>query len=92
MREECSELLDTAVRPTFNIVNNEKGLVRILGNGLVHKIDARRADIHIRSSMQESDLNVIGDGTDPNEVEVEEVECGSRAPVKMPDHKRPSQE
>ncbi len=87
MSEECSEHLDTAVRPIFNIIDKEKASVRILGNGSM-----RRADIRIRSSMHEADLHVVGDGVEPDEVEVEEAGSGIRIPVKMPDPKRPSQE
>ncbi len=92
MREECCGHLDIAVRPTFNITHGEKDLVRNLGNSSVQDNKARRADIHICSSVQEADLNALGGGMNPDEVEVEEAESGSRVPVKMPDPKRPSQE
>ncbi len=77
--------MDIAVRPKSNIIDNEKGSVRILGDGSVHISAARRADIHIRSSMQETDLNAVGDGMGPDEVEVEEAESGSRVQVKLPE-------
>ncbi len=77
MRERCSEHLDIAIRHTFNTIDNEKGSVRILGNGFVHEVNARSMGSHIRSSRREVELDVIGDGTDADEVEIDEVESGN---------------
>ncbi len=83
--------MDVAVRPIIYNINQADG-VRFLGKGLVHRVDARNTDIHIRSSVREVEVNAFGDGADADEVEADEVESGSRIPAKMPDPKRPTQE
>ena len=51
-----------------------------------------KKSVEISASMKEVDVDALDDGECADDFEVEEVESGSRIPVKMADPKRPSQE